>query len=207
MRTRRLPRSRPPIPETATRGPQGALPRGQRSGPDGSVQLSFSADVYQYVVFLRAFARRLTSTATSRATSLRHGSQGQPAAKTPSLTIRIPTSRMPQTSLRPFPARPPSRSPSMRRAPLSPSPAPPSRWWARRRFHHRGIYTTPESGSIAIPLTEVGNYTIYERGHRSTTCWMRSRSNTVVAGDCVTYTLKNEALPGLEDHQVRPPEP
>ena len=26
-----------------------------------------------------------------------------------------------------------------------------------------GIYTTPESGSITIPLTEVGNYTIYER--------------------------------------------
>ena len=25
------------------------------------------------------------------------------------------------------------------------------------------IYTTPESGSITIPLTEVGNYTIYER--------------------------------------------
>lgn len=26
-----------------------------------------------------------------------------------------------------------------------------------------GVYTTPESGSITIPLTEVGNYTIYER--------------------------------------------
>lgn len=26
-----------------------------------------------------------------------------------------------------------------------------------------GIYTTPESGSITIPLTEVGNYTVYER--------------------------------------------
>ena len=26
-----------------------------------------------------------------------------------------------------------------------------------------GIYTTPESGSITIPLAEVGNYTIYER--------------------------------------------
>ena len=27
-----------------------------------------------------------------------------------------------------------------------------------------GVYTTPESGSITIPLTEVGNYTIYELG-------------------------------------------
>ena len=26
-----------------------------------------------------------------------------------------------------------------------------------------GVYTTPESGSITIPLVEVGNYTIYER--------------------------------------------
>ena len=26
-----------------------------------------------------------------------------------------------------------------------------------------GIYTTPESGTVTIPLTEVGNYTIYER--------------------------------------------
>ena len=32
--TRTLPRSRSPIPETATRDLQGALPRGQRSGPD-----------------------------------------------------------------------------------------------------------------------------------------------------------------------------
>ena len=31
-----------------------------------------------------------------------------------------------------------------------------------------GVYTTPESGSITIPLTEVGNYII---------CWTRSRSN------------------------------
>ena len=26
-----------------------------------------------------------------------------------------------------------------------------------------GVYTTPESGTVTIPLTEVGNYTIYER--------------------------------------------
>ena len=152
-----------------------------------------------------------------------------------------------------------------------------------------GIYTTPESGSIAIPLTEVGNYTIYERvppeyhlldeepvkqvtvkygetaevdfenepygdlriekidgatgaslagakvqikhiesgaTYTGTTGtggsytftelkpgayeirelsapegWQRDSqtyTTTVVAGDCVTYTLKNEALPGLK---------
>ena len=152
-----------------------------------------------------------------------------------------------------------------------------------------GIYTTPESGSIAIPLTEVGNYTIYERvppeyhlldeepvkqvtvkygetaevdfenepygdlriekidgatgaslagakvqikhiesgatytgitgtgGSYTFTKlkpgayeirelsapegWQRdpqTYATTVVAGDCVTYTLKNEALPGLK---------
>lgn len=152
-----------------------------------------------------------------------------------------------------------------------------------------GVYTTPESGSITIPLTEVGNYTIYERVspeyhlldeepvkqvtvkygetaevdfenepygdlriekiHASTGAslagakiqikhiksgatytgttdtggsytftelkpgayeilelaapegWERdpqTYTTTVVAGDCVTYTLKNEALPGLK---------
>ena len=165
-----------------------------------------------------------------------------------------------------------------------------------------GIYTTPESGSIAIPLTEVGNYTIYERvppeyhlldeepvkqvtvkygetaevdfenepygdlriekidgatgaslagakvqikhiesgatytgitgtgGSYTFTKlkpgayeirelsapegWQRdpqTYTTTVVAGDCVTYTLKNEALPGLkiikydrESHETMP---
>ena len=165
-----------------------------------------------------------------------------------------------------------------------------------------GIYTTPESGSIAIPLTEVGNYTIYERvppeyhlldeepvkqvtvkygetaevdfenepygdlriekidastgaslagakiqikhiesgaTYTGTTGtggsytftelkpgayeirelsapegWQRdpqTYTTTVVAGDCVTYTLKNEALPGLkiikydrESHETMP---
>ena len=152
-----------------------------------------------------------------------------------------------------------------------------------------GVYTTPESGSITIPLTEVGNYTIYERvspeyhlldeepvkqvtvkygetaevdfenepygdlriekidastgaslagakiqikhiksgaTYTGTTDtggsytftelkpgayeilelaapegWERdpqTYTTTVVAGDCVTYTLKNEALPGLK---------
>lgn len=152
-----------------------------------------------------------------------------------------------------------------------------------------GVYTTPESGSITIPLTEVGNYTIYERvspeyhlldeepvkqvtvkygetaevdfenepygdlriekidastgaslagakvqikhiesgatytgitgtgGSYTFTKlkpgayeirelsapegWQRdpqTYTTTVVAGDCVTYTLKNEALPGLK---------
>ena len=152
-----------------------------------------------------------------------------------------------------------------------------------------GVYTTPESGSITIPLTEVGNYTIYERvppeyhlldeepvkqvtvkygevaevafenepygdlriekideatgaslagariqikhiesgaTYTGTTGtggsytftklkpgayeirelsapegWERdpqTYTTTVVAGDCVTYTLKNEALPGLK---------
>ena len=152
-----------------------------------------------------------------------------------------------------------------------------------------GVYTTPESGSITIPLTEVGNYTIYERvppeyhlldeepvkqvtvkygetaevdfenepygdlriekidastgaslaGARiqikhiesgatytgitgtggsytftelkpgayeirelsAPEGWQRdpqTYTTTVVAGDCVTYTLKNEALPGLK---------
>jgi len=152
-----------------------------------------------------------------------------------------------------------------------------------------GVYTTPESGSITIPLTEVGNYTIYERvspeyhlldeepvkqvtvkygetaevdfenepygdlriekidastgaslagakiqikhiesgaTYTGTTAtggsytftelkpgayeirelsapegWERDSqtyTTTVVAGDCVTYTLKNEALPGLK---------
>lgn len=165
-----------------------------------------------------------------------------------------------------------------------------------------GIYTTPESGSITIPLTEVGNYTIYERvppeyhlldeepvkqvtvkygetaevdfenepygdlriekidastgaslagariqikhiesgaTYTGTTGtggsytftelkpgayeirelsapegWERDSqtyTTTVVAGDCVTYTLKNEALPGLkiikydrESHETMP---
>ena len=165
-----------------------------------------------------------------------------------------------------------------------------------------GVYTTPESGSITIPLTEVGNYTIYERvppeyhlldeepvkqvtvkygetaevdfenepygdlriekidastgaslagariqikhiesgaTYTGTTGtggsytftelkpgayeilelaapegWERdpqTYTTTVVAGDCVTYTLKNEALPGLkiikydrESHETMP---
>ena len=165
-----------------------------------------------------------------------------------------------------------------------------------------GVYTTPESGSITIPLTEVGNYTIYERvspeyhlldeepvkqvtvkygetaevdfenepygdlriekidastgaslagakiqikhiksgaTYTGTTDtggsytftelkpgayeirelsapegWERDSqtyTTTVVAGDCVTYTLKNEALPGLkiikydrESHETMP---
>ena len=165
-----------------------------------------------------------------------------------------------------------------------------------------GVYTTPESGSITIPLTEVGNYTIYERvppeyhlldeepvkqvtvkygetaevdfenepygdlriekidastgaslagariqikhiesgaTYTGTTGtggsytftelkpgayeirelsapegWGRDSqtyTTTVVAGDCVTYTLKNEALPGLkiikydrESHETMP---
>lgn len=165
-----------------------------------------------------------------------------------------------------------------------------------------GVYTTPESGSITIPLTEVGNYTIYERvppeyhlldeepvkqitvkygevakvafenepygdlriekidastgaslagakiqikhiesgaTYTGTTAtggsytftelkpgayeirelsapegWERdpqTYTTTVVAGDCVTYTLKNEALPGLkiikydrESHETMP---
>ena len=165
-----------------------------------------------------------------------------------------------------------------------------------------GVYTTPESGSITIPLTEVGNYTIYERvppeyhlldeepvkqvtvkygetaevdfenepygdlriekidastgaslagariqikhiesgaTYTGTTGtggsytftelkpgayeirelsapegWERDSqtyTTTVVAGDCVTYTLKNEALPGLkiikydrESHETMP---
>ena len=165
-----------------------------------------------------------------------------------------------------------------------------------------GVYTTPESGSITIPLTEVGNYTIYERvppeyhlldeepvkqvtvkygetaevdfenepygdlriekidastgaslagakiqikhiesgaTYTGTTGtggsytftelkpgayeirelsapegWQRdpqTYTTTVVAGDCVTYTLKNEALPGLkiikydrESHETMP---
>ena len=165
-----------------------------------------------------------------------------------------------------------------------------------------GVYTTPESGSITIPLTEVGNYTIYERvspeyhlldeepvkqvtvkygetaevdfenepygdlriekidastgaslagakiqikhiksgaTYTGTTDtggsytftelkpgayeilelaapegWERdpqTYTTTVVAGDCVTYTLKNEALPGLkiikydrESHETMP---
>ena len=165
-----------------------------------------------------------------------------------------------------------------------------------------GVYTPPESGSITIPLTEVGNYTIYERvppeyhlldeepvkqvtvkygetaevdfenepygdlriekidastgaslagakiqikhiesgaTYTGTTGtggsytftelkpgayeirelsapegWQRDSqtyTTTVVAGDCVTYTLKNEALPGLkiikydrESHETMP---
>ena len=165
-----------------------------------------------------------------------------------------------------------------------------------------GVYTTPESGSITIPLTEVGNYTIYERvspeyhlldeepvkqvtvkygetaevdfenepygdlriekidastgaslagakiqikhiesgaTYTGTTGtggsytftelkpgayeirelsapegWQRdphTYTTTVVAGDCVTYSLKNEALPGLkiikydrESHETMP---
>ena len=165
-----------------------------------------------------------------------------------------------------------------------------------------GVYTTPESGSITIPLVEVGNYTIYERvppeyhlmdeepvkqvtvkygevaevafenepygdlriekidgatgaslagariqikhiesgaTYTGTTGtggsytftelkpgayeirelsapegWERDSqtyTTTVVAGDCVTYTLKNEALPGLkiikydrESHETMP---
>ena len=165
-----------------------------------------------------------------------------------------------------------------------------------------GVYTTPESGSITIPLVEVGNYTIYERvppeyhlmdeepvkqvtvkygevaevafenepygdlriekidgatgaslagariqikhiesgaTYTGTTGtggsytftelkpgayeirelsapegWQRdpqTYTTTVVAGDCVTYTLKNEALPGLkiikydrESHETMP---
>ena len=104
-------------------------PEDSVAGQSGSVQLSLSADVYQYVVFY-ALCQEVDQYGNLQS-YLCDTDPRSACCETPSLTIRIPTSRMTRTSLRPLPAKPPSRSPSMRRALLSPSPALPSRWWAR----------------------------------------------------------------------------
>jgi len=145
-------------------------PEDSVAGQTGSVQLSLSADVYQYVVFY-ALCQEVDQYGNLQS----YLCDTDPKV-TRSPTIRIPTSRMTRTSLHPLPAKPPSRSPSMRRAPLSPSPVPPSRWWARmgtpsastpRRNPVPSLSLSPRWATIP----SMNGY------HRSTTCWMRSRSN------------------------------
>ena len=128
--TRTSPRSRSPIPAMATRVPSRCSTPKTAWRARAAASSSPSPPMCTSTSCFTRFARRRTSTATSRATSATRTPRPVCCA-TPSLTIRIPTSRMTRTSLRPLPAKPPSRSPSMRRALLSPSPELPSRWWAR----------------------------------------------------------------------------
>lgn len=55
-------------------------PEDSVAGQSGSVQLSLSADVYQYVVFY-ALCQEVDQYGNLPELPLRHGSQGQPAAK------------------------------------------------------------------------------------------------------------------------------
>ncbi len=101
-------------------------PAASVEGRSGSVQLTLSADVYRYAVFMLS-ARKRMNTASSRAIfAIPIPKPACCAALSP--TTQILTTR---TSPRPLPVRLPSKSPSTRPVPPSPWLGRPSRWWAR----------------------------------------------------------------------------
>ena len=83
---------------------------------------------------------------------------------------------MTQTSLRPLPAKPPSRS-TKYEAGTTVTLSGATFEVVGPDGDTIGVYTTPESGSITIPLTEVGNSPSMSGYPRSIICWTRSRSN------------------------------
>ena len=269
-------------------------PEDSVAGQSGSVQLSLSADVYQYVVFY-ALCQEVDQ----------YGNlQSYLCDTDPKVSLlRNAISNYSDTDEPDDPDKP-TPPPSETALKITKYEAGTTVTLSGATFEvvgpdgdTIGIYTTPESGSITIPLTEVGNYTIYERvppeyhlldeepvkqvtvkygevaevafenepygdlriekidgatgaslagariqikhiesgaTYTGTTGtggsytftelkpgayeirelsapegWERdpqTYTTTVVAGDCVTYSLKNEALPGLKiikyDHSV-----
>ena len=261
-------------------------PEDSVAGQSGSVQLSLSADVYQYVVFY-ALCQEVDQ----------YGNlQSYLCDTDPKVSLlRNAISNYSDTDEPDDPDKP-TPPPSETALKITKYEAGTTVTLSGATFEvvgpdgdTIGIYTTPESGSITIPLTEVGNYTIYERvspeyhlldeepvkqvtvkygetaevdfenepygdlriekidastgaslagakiqikhiesgaTYTGTTAtggsytftelkpgayeirelsapegWERDSqtyTTTVVAGDCVTYTLKNEALPGLK---------
>ena len=256
------------------------------AGQSGSVQLSLSADVYQYVVFY----------ALCQETDQYGNLQSYLCDTDPKTSLlRNAISNYSDTD-EPDDPDEPTPPPSETALKITKYEAGTTVTLSGATFEvvgpdgdTIGVYTTPESGSITIPLTEVGNYTIYERvspeyhlldeepvkqvtvkygetaevdfenepygdlriekidastgaslagakiqikhiesgaTYTGTTGtggsytftelkpgayeirelsapegWQRdpqTYTTTVVAGDCVTYTLKNEALPGLK---------
>ena len=274
-------------------------PEDSVAGQSGSVQLSLSADVYQYVVFY----------ALCQETDQYGNLQSYLCDTDPKVSLlRNAISNYSDTD-EPDDPDEPTPPPSETALKITKYEAGTTVTLSGATFEvvgpdgdTIGVYTTPESGSITIPLTEVGNYTIYERvspeyhlldeepvkqvtvkygetaevdfenepygdlriekidastgaslagariqikhiesgaTYTGTTGtggsytftelkpgayeirelsapegWQRdphTYTTTVVAGDCVTYTLKNEALPGLkiikydrESHETMP---
>ena len=261
-------------------------PEDSVAGQSGSVQLSLSADVYQYVVFY----------ALCQETDQYGNLQSYLCDTDPKTSLlRNAISNYSDTD-EPDDPDEPTPPPSETALKITKYEAGTTVTLSGATFEvvgpdgdTIGVYTTPESGSITIPLTEVGNYTIYERvppeyhlmdeepvkqvtvkygevaevafenepygdlriekidgatgaslagariqikhiesgaTYTGTTGtggsytftelkpgayeirelsapegWQRdpqTYTTTVVAGDCVTYTLKNEALPGLK---------
>ena len=261
-------------------------PEDSVAGQSGSVQLSLSADVYQYVVFY-ALCQEVDQ----------YGNlQSYLCDTDPKVSLlRNAISNYSDTD-EPDDTDEPTPPPSETALKITKYEAGTTVTLSGATFEvvgpdgdTIGVYTTPESGSITIPLVEVGNYTIYERvppeyhlmdeepvkqvtvkygevaevafenepygdlriekidgatgaslagariqikhiesgaTYTGTTGtggsytftelkpgayeirelsapegWQRdpqTYTTTVVAGDCVTYTLKNEALPGLK---------
>lgn len=274
-------------------------PEDSVAGQSGSVQLSLSADVYQYVVFY----------ALCQETDQYGNLQSYLCDTDPKTSLlRNAISNYSDTD-EPDDPDEPTPPPSETALKITKYEAGTTVTLSGATFEvvgpdgdTIGVYTTPESGSITIPLVEVGNYTIYERvppeyhlmdeepvkqvtvkygevaevafenepygdlriekidgatgaslagariqikhiesgaTYTGTTGtggsytftelkpgayeirelsapegWQRdpqTYTTTVVAGDCVTYTLKNEALPGLkiikydrESHETMP---
>ena len=261
-------------------------PEDSVAGQSGSVQLSLSADVYQYVVFY----------ALCQETDQYGNLQSYLCDTDPKTSLlRNAISNYSDTD-EPDDPDEPTPPPSETALKITKYEAGTTVTLSGATFEvvgpdgdTIGVYTTPESGSITIPLVEVGNYTIYERvppeyhlmdeepvkqvtvkygevaevafenepygdlriekidgatgaslagariqikhiesgaTYTGTTGtggsytftelkpgayeirelsapegWQRDSqtyTTTVVAGDCVTYTLKNEALPGLK---------
>ena len=261
-------------------------PEDSVAGQSGSVQLSLSADVYQYVVFY----------ALCQETDQYGNLQSYLCDTDPKTSLlRNAISNYSDTD-EPDDPDEPTPPPSETALKITKYEAGTTVTLSGATFEvvgpdgdTIGVYTTPESGSITIPLVEVGNYTIYERvppeyhlmdeepvkqvtvkygevaevafenepygdlriekidgatgaslagariqikhiesgaTYTGTTGtggsytftelkpgayeirelsapegWQRdpqTYTTTVVAGDCVTYTLKNEALPGLK---------
>ena len=261
-------------------------PEDSVAGQSGSVQLSLSADVYQYVVFY----------ALCQETDQYGNLQSYLCDTDPKTSLlRNAISNYSDTD-EPDDPDEPTPPPSETALKITKYEAGTTVTLSGATFEvvgpdgdTIGVYTTPESGSITIPLVEVGNYTIYERvppeyhlmdeepvkqvtvkygevaevafenepygdlriekidgatgaslagariqikhiesgaTYTGTTGtggsytftelkpgayeirelsapegWERDSqtyTTTVVAGDCVTYTLKNEALPGLK---------
>ncbi len=135
-------------------------PEDSVAGQSGSVQLSLSADVYQYVVFYA-----LCQEADQYGNLQSYLCDTDPKVS----LLRNAISNYSDTDEPDAPDEP-TPPPSETALKITKYEAGTTVTLSGATFEvvgpdgdTIGIYTTPESGSIAIPLTEVGNYTIYER--------------------------------------------